>query len=401
MGIVFLVDLAKILLSTKALGVLTRKFQLPQVVGALLAGLILGPAVLGVIHESTLIHDLAEIGVIIIMFSAGTEVDLKELKKAGKAAISVALLGVIIPLAGGFLISSAFNLSFLPLMKNIFIGVILTATSVSITVETLQEMGKLKSRAGTIILGAAILDDVIGLIILTIIMGISGDGSGGSVGLVLIKIVLFFIVAVIIGIPISKFFNSYSKVHKKKRRFPIFAFAFCLFIAFIGERYFGVADIAGAFLAGLIISTTVHSSYIHRRFEILSYMFLTPIFFASIGISIQITSFSWSILWMALAITAVAILTKIAGGALGAALSGSDKKESLQIGTGMVARSEVALIVTNKGVAAGIITAAMFAPIALMVIITSILTPVLLKLVFTAKKEKMEKPKEITDAKSR
>ena len=401
MGIDFLVDLAKILLSTKALGVLTRKFQLPQVVGALLAGLILGPAVLGVIHESTLIHDLAEIGVIIIMFSAGTEVDLKELKKAGKAAISVALLGVIIPLAGGFLISSAFNLSFLPLMKNIFIGVILTATSVSITVETLQEMGKLKSRAGTIILGAAILDDVIGLIIVTIIMGISGDGSGGSVGLVLIKIVLFFIVAVIIGIPISKFFNSYSKVHKKKRRFPIFAFAFCLFIAFIGERYFGVADIAGAFLAGLIISTTVHSSYIHRRFEILSYMFLTPIFFASIGISIQITSFSWSILWMALAITAVAILTKIAGGALGAALSGSDKKESLQIGTGMVARSEVALIVTNKGVAAGIITAAMFAPIALMVIITSILTPVLLKLVFTAKKEKMEKPKEITDAKSR
>ena len=135
LGIEFLVDLAIILLSTKALGVLTRKFQLPQVVGALLAGLILGPAVLGVIHESTLIHDLAEIGVIIIMFCAGTEVDLKELKKAGKAAIAVALLGVIVPLIGGFFVSSAFNLSFLPLMKNIFLGVILTATSVSITVE--------------------------------------------------------------------------------------------------------------------------------------------------------------------------------------------------------------------------------------------------------------------------
>ncbi len=390
LGIEFLVDLAIILLSTKALGVLTRKFQLPQVVGALLAGLILGPAVLGIIHESTLIHDLAEIGVIIIMFCAGTEVNLKELKKAGKAAVAVALMGVIIPLAGGFLVASAFNMSFVPLLKNIFLGVILTATSVSITVETLQEMGKLKTRAGTIILGAAILDDVLGLVILTILMGMSGDSAGGSIGGVLIKIILFFFVAVIIGIPISKFFNSYSKVHKKKRRFPIFAFAFCLFLAFIGERYFGVADIAGAFIAGLIISTTVHSGYIHRRFEILSYMFLTPIFFASIGISIEITSFSWSFLWLALSITGVAILTKIAGGAIGAKLTGSDNKDALRIGVGMVARSEVALIVTNKGVAAGIISSTMFAPIAMMVIITSIITPILLKLVFTTKKNEIK-----------
>ncbi|MCK5758250.1 MAG: cation:proton antiporter [Clostridiales bacterium] len=398
MGIEFLVDLAIILLSTKALGVLTRKFQLPQVVGALLAGLILGPAVLGIIHGSTLIHDLAEIGVIIIMFCAGTEVDLKELKKAGKAAIAVAIMGVLLPLLGGYLVSSAFNLSFLPLMKNIFLGVILTATSVSITVETLQEMGKLKTRAGTIILGAAIIDDVLGLVILTIMMGISGDGAGGSIGGVLLKIVLFFFVAIIIGIPISKFFNSYSKVHKKKRRFPIFAFAFCLFLAFIGERYFGVADIAGAFIAGLIISTTVHSGYIHRRFEILSYMFLTPIFFASVGISIEISHFSMNLVWLALAITAVAVLTKVTGGVIGAKLTGSDNKEALRIGIGMVARSEVALIVTNKGVAAGIISATLFAPIAIMVIVTSILTPILLKLVFTPKKHKLKKPRGKQDA---
>lgn len=398
MGIEFLIDLAIILLSTKALGVLTRKFQLPQVVGALLAGLILGPAVLGIIHESTLIHDLSEIGVIIIMFCAGTEVDLKELRKAGKAAIVVALMGVLLPLLGGFLVSSAFNLSFLPLIKNIFLGVILTATSVSITVETLQEMGKLKTRAGTIIMGAAILDDVLGLILLTIMMGISGDGAEGSIGGVLIKVVLFFFVVIIIGIPISKFFNSYSKVHKKKRRFPIFAFAFCLFLAFIGERYFGVADIAGAFIAGLIISTTVHSGYIHRRFEILSYMFLTPIFFASVGISIEISHFSWGLVWLALAITAVAILTKIAGGVIGAKLTGSDNKESLRIGIGMVARSEVALIVTNKGVSAGIISATLFAPIAIMVIVTSILTPILLKLVFTTKTAKMKNPRGKNDA---
>ncbi|MFO7612018.1 MAG: cation:proton antiporter [Clostridia bacterium] len=383
MNIEFLVDLAIILISTKALGVITRKFQLPQVVGALMAGLILGPAVLGIIHETELISDLAEIGVIVIMFCAGTEVDLKELKNAGKASMIVAAFGVIIPLAGGFLVSSAFNLSFFPLIENIFIGVILTATSVSITVETLQEMGKLKTRAGTIILGAAIIDDVLGLVILTFMMGISDGGGASAIGGVLLKIVLFFVVAVIIGIPFNKLFNSYSKAHKKKRRFPIFAFAFCLFLAFLGEKYFGVADIAGAFIAGLIISTTVHSGYIHRRFEILSYMLLTPIFFASVGISIEFTSFSMSMLWLALAITGMAIITKAAGCMLGAKLTGSNSREALQIGIGMVARSEVALIVTNKGVSAGIIPASYFAPIAVMVIVTSIATPIFLKFVFT------------------
>ncbi len=388
MEIGFLVDLAIILLSTKALGVITKKFQLPQVVGALLAGLILGPAVLGVIHESELIHDLAEIGVIIIMFSAGTEVDINELKKTGKASLIVAAFGVVVPLLGGFLIASLFNLSFMPLMENIFIGVILTATSVSITVETLQEMGKLKSKAGTIILGAAILDDVIGLIVLTFIMGISGTGESGPFYIVLLKIVLFFVVALLVGIPFNKLFNSYGKVHKKKRRFPIFALAFCLFISFIGERYFGVADIAGAFIAGLVISTTVHSGYIHRRVEILSYMLLTPIFFASIGIRIEISGLSWHLVLVSLGITAVAILTKILGSMLGARLSGIKGPDTLRIGIGMVARSEVALIVTNKGVSAGIIPVSYFAPIAVMVILTSIMTPILLKIVFSDKKVK-------------
>jgi Kef-type K+ transport system membrane component KefB len=318
------------------------------------------------------------------MFCAGTEVDLAELKKAGKASVAVAVLGVLAPLVGGFLVSSAFNLSFLPLVENIFIGAILTATSVSITVETLQEMGKLKTHAGTVILGAAVLDDVLGLVILTLIMGMR-DSGGGSAGSVVLKIALFFIVAVIVGIPFNKLFNSYSKIHKKKRRFPIFAFAFCLFLAFLGERYFGVADIAGAFIAGLVISGTVHSGYIHRRFEILSYMFLTPVFFASVGISIEIETFSLSLLWLSLAITGVAILTKIAGCYLGARLTGENSAESLKIGIGMVARSEVALIMTNKGVSAGIIPASYFAPIAIMVILTSVITPILLKFVFSRK----------------
>lgn len=393
LGVEFLLDLAIILLATKLLGVITKKFHLPQVVGALLAGLILGPAFLGVIGNSDFIKTLAELGVIVIMFSAGLEVDINELKSAGKAAIIIAVLGVTFPLLGGFLVASAFNMSFQPLLQNIFIGVILTATSVSITVETLQEMGKLKGKVGTIILGAAILDDILGIIILTVITGFAGSGSEGSIGSVILKIFAFFFVALIVGIPFNKMFNSYSRMHKKKRRFPLFAFGFCLFLAYIGEKFFGVADIAGAFIAGLIVSKTVHSSYIHRRFEILSYMMLSPLFFASIGLSIEIESFTLQMLWFTLALIGVAIITKIIGGGLGARLSGLNNKESLQIGIGMIARSEVALIVTNKGVSSGLLPSSFFAPIAIMVILTSILTPILLKFSFadTIKKIKQQK----------
>ncbi len=391
LDIEFLLDLAIILLSTKLLGVITKKFHLPQVVGALLAGLILGPAFLGVVGDTDFIKTIAELGVIVIMFSAGIEVDVNELKIAGKSAVLVAILGVSIPLIGGFLVASAFNMSFLPLMQNIFIGVVLTATSVSITVETLQEMGKLKGKIGTIILGAAILDDILGIIILTVISGLAHSSNDGSVGSVIIKVLAFFFVALVVGIPFNKLFNSYSRMHKKKRRFPLYAFAFCLFLAFIGEKYFGVADIAGAFIAGLIVSKTIHSSYIHRRFEILSYMLLSPLFFASIGLSIELESFTLQMLFFTIALLFVAITTKIIGGGLGAKLTGLNNKQALQIGIGMVARSEVALIITNKGVSLGIIPSTYFAPIALMVILTSIITPILLKASFAEKKNQIKK----------
>ncbi|MBN2852730.1 MAG: cation:proton antiporter [Clostridia bacterium] len=388
LGLEFLLDLAIIIVSTKLLGVITKKFQLPQVVGALLAGLILGPAFLGVVNDTDFIKTLAELGVVIIMFSAGLEVDINEMKSAGKAAVVVAILGVLVPLLGGFLIASAFQLSFQPIFQNIFIGVIITATSVSITVEALQEMGKLKSRIGTIILGAAVFDDFIGIIVLTVVSGLAGSGSSDSVIFVVVKIIAFFFVALVVGIPFNKLFNSYSRMHKKKRRFPLFALAFALFLAFIGEKYFGVADIAGAFIAGLIVSKTVHASYIHRRTEILSYMLLSPIFFASIGLSIQIETFSLKMLWFTLAFILVALLTKVVGCGVGAKLCGVSARESMQIGIGMVARGEVGLIIANKGVTSGILPASFFAPVAIMVILTSIFTPVLLKVALTERKKK-------------
>ena len=198
-GYGFLLDLALILLSTKLLGLLTQRFQLPQVVGALLAGLILGPAVLNVIQETEFIKDTAEIGVIVMMFCAGMETDVNELKHSGKAAFIIALIGVFVPILGGFGLAYFFNqpgviesdASTPIFLQNLFIGVILTATSVSISVETLKELGKLKTRSGNAILGAAIIDDVLGIIALTIISSMAD--SSVSIWMVLLQILGFFV----------------------------------------------------------------------------------------------------------------------------------------------------------------------------------------------------------------
>ncbi|CBL35591.1 Kef-type K+ transport systems, membrane components [butyrate-producing bacterium SM4/1] len=193
----YLCDIAAILLSTKLLGLATRKFQMPQVVGALLAGLILGPAMLGLVQETDFVKKTAEIGVIVLMFCAGMETDLDELKKSGRASFIIALIGVIVPLLGGYAVAMLFNRPGMIesdaggslFLQNMFIGVILTATSVSITVETLKELGKLKTRSGNAILGAAIIDDVLGIIALTIITSVADSSVHLSV--ILLKMPAF------------------------------------------------------------------------------------------------------------------------------------------------------------------------------------------------------------------
>lgn len=386
----FLFDIALILMSTKLLGLLTKKIQLPQVVGALLAGLILGPACLNVLHETDFILQLSELGVIVLMFTAGLETDMKELKKTGKASIIIALLGMIVPLIGGFIISSVFNKNGISdanapiVLQNIFIGIILTATSVSITVETLKELGKLSTRAGNAILGAAIIDDILGVIALTVVT--SATNTDVSIGLVLIKIVLFFILGGIGGYIFSKFMNKSMRLHNMDlRRFVILSFVFCLLLSFTAEHFFGVADITGAFMAGLVLSNAPRKHYLMARFDTTAYMLLSPIFFASIGIKVVIPEMSASLITFSGILIVVAILTKILGCGLGAKLCRYTNAEALQIGTGMVSRGEVALIVASKGSAFGLMGSVFFGPIVIMVVTTTIITPILLKLVFSNK----------------
>ncbi len=390
----FLLHLALILLATKALGMLTRRVNMPQVVGALVAGLVLGPAMLGVVTETEFITNLAEVGVIILMFNAGLETNLREMRKCGFASIIIALAGVGLPLLGGTLLAQFSDVGTSDLMQNIFIGVVLTATSVSITVETLKEMGKLNTKVSNTILGAALIDDILGIIVLTVISSLSNSDTAAvaaeghhapssNIGLVLLQIVLFFVVAAIVGFVFFKLFSMwFANSNKDLRRYVIVALVFCLLFSYGAEEFFGVADITGAFIAGLILSGTKRSHYITARFETLSYLFLSPIFFASVGLNASIDNMSTTIIIFTVLLVIIAILTKVVGCGLSAKLCGFTTKESAQIGTGMVSRGEVALIVANKGQALGLVNATLFTPIIIMVVLTTILAPIMLKLAF-------------------
>ena len=377
----YLFDLAIILLSTKIFGLLTQRVQMPQVVGALLAGIVLGPACLGVLNSNDFVTTISEIGVIVLMFSAGLETDIKELKKCGLASSVIALLGVVVPLLGGWAVAYFFNNSPDAMLQNIFIGVILTATSVSITVETLKELGKLSTHSGNAILGAALIDDVLGIIALTVITSFAD--SSVSLVMVLLKILLFFVFCGLIAFVFYKFIRPWlNSFGRDLKRFSIIAFAFCLLMSYIAEHIFGVSDITGAFVAGLILSGTRRTPFMITRFETVSFMLLSPVFFASVGLKVTVDSMSPMILLFTLLLLIVAILSKILGCGAGAKCCGYTNLQAAKIGIGMVSRGEVALIVASKGAALGLMVPEFFAPIVIVVVVTTIITPILLKLIY-------------------
>ena len=385
----FLLVLAIILLSTKVLGLASGKVKMPQVVGALVAGLILGPSVLNLVVEDSFISVISEIGVIMLMFAAGLETDLQELKKTGLASFVIACAGVIVPLLGGAgLYLVFFNGEGDPqhFLKAIFVGVILTATSVSITVETLRELGKLKGRVGTAILGAAVIDDILGIVVLTVVSSFTNPDV--QIGMVLLKIVLFFVFIAIVGFLVYKYFKHLSTSFAKKmhRRVAIYALAFCFLLSYCAEQFFGVADITGAYFAGLLLCNLSNiRDYVARKIDICSYMLFAPVFFASVGIKTNLAGLTPALLLFAVLLLVIAILSKIIGCGLGAKLCKFSSKEALSVGVGMVSRGEVALIVAQKGAAVGLVPDTLFAPVILVVIVTTLITPILLKMVMSDK----------------
>ena len=382
----FLLFLAIIMISTKILGLFTRKIHMPAVVGALVAGVILGPSCLNLItltgDTGVFLEQMAELGVILLMFNAGLETDLSELKKNGVASFVTALIGVIVPLIGGFLgYAFFFHTDFSDydeVLKPVFVGVVLTATSVSITVETLREMGKLKGKVGTTILGAAVIDDIIGIIVLTIVTSLK-DTSVSPITVVL-KIVLYFVFIAVLIFVLTKL-KVFVEEQDEKRRTAIICVALCFILSYISEEYFGIADITGAYFAGLMLCTMKVGPYVARRCEIPSYLIFSPVFFASVGLKVTLGGMDASIWIFAIILLVIAILSKVVGCGLGAKICGCTGKEAFQVGIGMISRGEVALIVAQKGYASGMLDDVLFAPIVLVVIVTTLITPILLKLV--------------------
>lgn len=384
-------DLAIILVAAKLFGILARKLKAPMVVGEIIAGLIIGP-VLGLVHiqGGDFLSGMAEIGVLILMFSAGLGTDLKELLKTGPIAILIAICGVFIPLIGGTLYYQIFY-GFVPFgseefLRAVFIGTILTATSVSITVEALRELGYLKGRVGTTILNAAIIDDIIGIVVLTVVIGLkSGDTSYGKI---ILKTVLFFVFAFAVGFVVYKLFKLIDKKYAHTRRIPILGLALCFALAYVSEKFFGIADITGAYAAGIMLCSLQDSSYIANKMDINAYMIFAPIFFVSIGLKTDISGLTGSIVLFSIGFVIIGLLTKIIGCALISRACKFSWPDSLKIGIGMMTRGEVALIVAQKGFNVGLLDSVYFSSVILLIIVSSILTPILLKILFSKFHEK-------------
>lgn len=395
-----LLPIALILIFAKVLAIFCQKLKLPQVVGFLIAGLLLG--LIKLIPNQTVfnsfteegIGDLAKIGVVLIMFSAGLETDLKKIKTVGGPAIVITTLGVVLPLGLGFLLAWLFfpNNS---ILTNIFYGVILSATSVSVTVATLKELHKLDSKVGMSVVSAAILDDIIGIVLLSLIITLDGQSAGkqyvedSTLNLLIMigLMILFFIVAFVVGIFVKKLFKWLDEKWPNHRRIPIFSLAICFLYAYCAERFFGIADITGAYVAGLIISTTKTSGYVNSRTESSSQLFFAPIFFASISLKLYDIDFSkinLDFVWFGLAFVVVGLFSKFSGAAIGGVITKFSRRDSVAIGVGMMARAEVVIVTAQKGADVGLlpITQPIMPFVLLLIIVSSLMTPILLKVVY-------------------
>ena len=379
-------NLAIIILTAKFFGLAARKCKAPQVVGEIIAGLLIGPCVLNLVHISDTISVFAEIGVVLLMFSTGLGTNLKELMRAGPIATLIACVGVFVPLVGGTLLYSAFYgfaaVGSPEFYRALFIGTIMTATSVSITVATLQELGHLKSFLGTTIVSAAVIDDVIGIIVLTCVLGAS-SGEGTGIGGVLIQTVLFFLVAIGVGVVIHFAMKWLDKRNPHTQRITIVSMAFCFAMAYIAEQYFGIADITGAYIAGIVLCAMDDAPYVERRVDISNYVIFAPVFFASIGLKTDISGLTPEILLFCICFVIVALLTKIIGCGLAAKICRFNWGDSLKVGVGMMTRGEVALIVAQKGLEVGVVDPVYFTAVILLIVVSSVATPLALKALFT------------------
>jgi len=375
-----ILQLAIILVFSKIAGDISVKLGQPSVLGKLLVGILIGPSLLGLVTETETLKEFSQLGVILLMFIAGLETDVDEFKRTGKASTFVGVGGIVFPLLVGYLAGILLGLS---TMQSWFLGLLLSATSVSISVQALKEMNQLKSREGTTILGAAVIDDVVVIIALAFLMSFAGGDINLSV--VILKKVFFFAGAIFVGWKVVPWFlNRFSSL-KVTEAVTSSALIICFVYAYLAE-YTGVAAIIGAYIAGVSISVTKFKHEVFEKVETISYSIFVPVFFTSIGVTAQFSGIMDNI-GLIFLLSIVAILTKLIGASVGAKLAGFNWNSSLGIGSAMISRGEVALIIAAIGLESKLLTQDMFAIIVVVVLVTTIVTPPMMKWFFKSDSE--------------
>lgn len=375
-------QIAMILIATKLAGDLFARFGQPSVLGKLLVGIVLGPSVLGIIHETEILKAISEIGVLLLMFMAGLETDLDEFKKSGKAGLLVGLGGIVFPLSVGTGIGFSLGLSVWPA---VFLGLLLSATSVSITVQTLREMGKLDTREGTTLLSAAVIDDVVVVVLLAFV--ISFAGGDVNLGLVIGKKVVFFVVSILAAWKFIPWMMKRWSGLQVTEAILSAALVITFMLAYFAEMM-GVAGIIGAYIAGVGIGQTTFAHQVFEKVEPVAYSIFVPVFFTSIGVTAELSGLggTWG---LAALLSVAAVLTKWVGSGLGARVAGFSWPSSSVIGAGMVSRGEVALILAAIGLEENLLSPSFFTVTVVVVLITTLLTPPLLKWTYQYKEKSL------------
>ena len=373
---VLLALLACLLIAAKFAGWVCHRLHVPAVLGQLLVGVIVGPSVLGWVHVSGTLDSFANLGVIILMFIAGIETDMQQMRKVGGAAFVSAIMGVICP----FVVGTAFALALhYTLPVSLFLGTLLTATSVSISAETLKDLKKLTSKEGTTILGAAVIDDVLGLIVLSIILAFT---LGQNPTWAIVKMVLYFPLAYVLGYFGFPLLSRWlPKLLALEARIGL-VFALVLLYAWSAQELGSVAAITGAYMAGILVSRTEMREWVHDGLSKMGYAFFIPLFFVYAGIEANFRAMSQVPPLLLIGFVLIAVVTKVIGCGGGALTCRFKPLEALKVGVGMISRGEVALITATIGLQAGLVDASLFSIVILISLITTLVTPLLLKLVY-------------------
>jgi monovalent cation:proton antiporter-2 (CPA2) family protein len=373
-----IVQLAAILFASKIAGDISARLGQPAVLGKLLIGIVLGPSVLGIVQDTDVLEEISQIGVILLMFIAGLETDMDQFKRTGKAATYVGVLGIVAPLMLGYAAGIAIGLS---MEEAVFLGLLLSATSVSISVQALKEMNQLKSKEGSAILGAAVIDDILVIIALAFLMSLTG--SDVHLGAVILKKVIFFAVAAFLAWKAVPFVLRLFASLRVTESIISAALMICFAFAYFAEIA-GVAAIIGAYIAGLAVSFTDYKQEVFEKVETIGYSIFVPVFFTSIGVAVEFSG-ALQHIWLMIGLSVLAVLTKLVGAALGAKLAGFSWNSSLAVGAGMVSRGEVALIIAGIGLDTKLLSPDLFAVLVVVVLVTTIVTPPLLKAIFKRK----------------